>query len=79
MNIILPFYWKEEKKNKKRKTKQRDSVHSIISATISFKLFNNYLFLCLHVLANSDSLFNDSLLSNDLIINSSSIARVPQV
>ena len=79
MNIILLFYWKEEKKNKKRKTKQRDSVHSIISATISFKHFNNYLFLCLHVLANSDSLFNYLLLPNDLIINSRSIARVPQV
>ena len=40
-----------------------------------FKLFNNNLFLCMHVLTNSDFLFNNWSLSMDLIMNSFSVKR----
>ena len=48
---------------------------SIVSFLLRFlyKRFNNNLFLSLYVLTNSDFLFNNWLLSNDLITNSSSV------
>ena len=52
--------------------KNRQSIVSFLQRFL-FKLFNNNLFLCMHVLTNSDFLFNNWSLSVDLIINSFSV------
>ena len=50
----------------------KNSIHCIILQFI-FKVFSNNLFSCLHVITNSDFLFNNWLSSMDFVIDRFSV------